>query len=353
MNASEVETFLHLLGCRKIKRGSSWVNATCPFGYYHRKGKDSVPSFGISIKDGGESRCRCQACGVYGPLLPLVWALAPSTADPKRAFDFLVTNNMWHYLDDDDGEGPAPENSDLMGRVDHALDRYVHRKAPVLEPEVKKQSEVPEPILVKMQAYLDYDPEVLDFLTLKRKIKLLTAKEWELGWAPDERRLCVPIRDGSGKLVSISGRLLVRDIEGNWTDDLPEDSPPKYLHSPFSRNVVLYGMDKVISNRVGYLFEGFFQAIFSYQCGYNNVLGRMGTHLSGAQKDYLAEHFDKLVLVPDGDEAGYKSVEKIEKELQAELGGVKEIVVAPMPEGFDADQLTEDHLRQVLGPPNR
>lgn len=351
MNASEVETFLHLLGCSKVKRGHSWVNATCPFGYYHRKGKDSIPSFGVSIAPDGESRCRCQACGVHGPLLPLIWQLEAQGQNYQRAFDFLVAANQWRGVDDDD----VVESSDLKGRTDRAerkltsAQRWERKPAP--EPERKPQASVPEAVLEQMREWMTDD--VWTFLTKKRGLSEAAVNTWELGWMPKERRVCVPIRDGEGKLVSISGRLVVRDL-GRWTDKLPEDSPPKYLHSPFTRNVVLYGMDKVMdSQRVGYLFEGFFQAIFSWQCGYNNVLGRMGTHLSGQQIDYLRKHFDKLVLVPDGDKAGYESVRKITMELQQELDPIPEVVVAPMPEGKDADQLSEDQLRAVLGPANR
>jgi len=343
MNASEVETFMHLLGCMKIKRGSSWVNATCPFGHYHRKGKDRIASFGVSIAEDRESSCRCQACGVHGPLLPLVWQLGQSYQD---AFDFLVGANQWRGVDDED---EAPANSDLKGRVQAREGQYWTRKA-APEPPRKPQAEVPESVLEQMREWLTDD--VWTFLLKKRGLTEAAVNTWELGWMPSEKRVCVPIRDGGGKLVSISGRLVVRDL-GRWTDKLPENSAPKYLHSPFTRNVVLYGMDKVlVDQRVGYLFEGFFQAIFSWQCGYNNTLGRMGTHLSGQQIDYLRKHFDKLVLVPDGDKAGYESVRKIKNELAQELDPIPEVVIAPMPEGRDADQLSADELTEALGPPN-
>ncbi len=78
----------------------------------------------------------------------------------------------------------------------------------------------------------------------------------------------------------------------------------------------------------------------------------MGTHLSGQQKDMLREWFDKLVLVPDGDPAGYKSVEKIRTELEQEMNRIPEIVVAEMPEGYDADQCPSDLLKEILGSPN-
>jgi DNA primase len=209
---------------------------------------------------------------------------------------------------------------------------------------------VPEVVLEKMRGWMTED--VRRYLKTERQLTPLTVAEWELGWHPKEERLCVPIRDEAGKLVSVSGRALVR--RGNeWSDDLPEDfQTPKYMHSPFSRNVILFGMHKIVpAKRVGYLTEGFFQTIFAWQCGYDNVLGRMGTHLSGAQRSLLRKWFDRLILVPDGDPAGLASVEKIKQELEGELDRIPEIVVAQMVDGKDADKISADQLKEFLGAP--
>jgi hypothetical protein len=356
MDAQEVEVFLAKLGCSKIKRRSGWVNATCPFGVYHWKGKDDVPSFGISISPGDESRCRCQACGVHGALMPVIWRLENLGRDYSHLISFLAKYNQFDVEKLKDEDAPANGKSgggSLMSRLDKAAAWGPPKVGKSVEAEYQKQqAEVAEPILEKMRGWMT--DEVREYLSGDRQLKPLTVEEWELGWHPKESRLCIPVRDRDGKLVSISGRALVRDSEGKWTDKLPRDFPaPKYLHSPFSRNTILYGMHKLVpSKRVGYLFEGFFQAIFSWQCGYDNVLARMGTHLSGQQRDMLRSWFDKLILVPDGDPAGYDSVAKLQVELEQELDRIPEIVVAKMEIGKDADSCDEDLLKQILGSPN-
>jgi DNA primase len=253
-------------------------------------------------------------------------------------------------LSDEPSNGKAKT---LSGRLDKAANQHWGGRTQIDREFEKQQAEVPEAVLDKMRESVPDD--VRAYLRDARGLHPLTVENWELGWHPAEDRLCVPIRDREGKLVSVSGRALVRDENGNWTDHLPDGFlAPKYLHSPFSRNKILYGMDKIVpSQRVGYLFEGFFQPIFSWQCGYNNVLGRMGTHLSAQGRDMLREWFDKLVLVPDGDHAGYQSCAQIKRELEGELNRIPEIVIAPMVEGKDADECSADLLKELLGPPNR
>lgn len=353
MDANQAEVFLALLGCEKIHRRSGWVNGTCPFSRYkHSRGRDDHPSFGISIDPNGSSNYRCQACGVHGALIPMLWKMEDLGIHRYDLLPYLLKYNQFDVEKFADDPKPRGAISARVAQFDGAGYFGLPDKPPQPKPrDEKKQSEVPEAVLDKMRELIPDD--VRAYLETERQLSPLTVEEWELGWHPDERRLCIPIRDADGKLVSISGRALMRSGT-EWTDKLPDDfKAPKYLHSPFSRNVILYGMHKIVSTkRVGYLFEGFFQAIFSWQCGYDNVLGRMGTHLSGQQKDFLRQWFDKLVLVPDGDPAGYESVEQIQRELEQELNRIPEIVIADMVPGKDADQLDADLLREILGSPN-
>jgi DNA primase len=248
-----------------------------------------------------------------------------------------------------------PDAADLPARVEKVVERYAfYDSSKPISTAAPPQSEVPESVLQQMREWMT--PEVLEYLQRRRGLQLETIQRWELGWMPSKRRLCVPIRQADGKLVSISGRLLVEDPVGRWTDDLPKpdefDEGPrllKYLHSEFRRNVVLYGMDKIDPfTRVGFLHEGFFQTIATSQAGYANALARMGTHLSGEQVEFLEKHFDHLVVVPDGDPAGRKSAKEIVERLSHRKKPIPKVTVSEMPEGKDADQLPVDHLRRIL-----
>jgi len=360
MEANEIEKFLSALRCRKITRGSRWVRSTCPMGHLHLGGVDKKASFAVRINPKGESRCRCQACGVFGPLLQLVWRLrAELGVSRPDLFDFLVERNQ---LNPDDIPDSSPEKKEgtLSERLRSAPSRkYVStmskRESTFVHPDDEPQAQVPEDVLKRMVS--DMPTKVLEHLIHNRNLTRQTVVEWELGWHPIERRIGVPIRDEEGKLVSISGRAHDDSFQG-----------PKYIHSPFKRDRVLFGEHRHDpGNRTGYLFEGFFQVIYSWQCGYRNVLANMGTHLSMQQASKLVRWFDRLVIVPDGDVPGRQAAEKNASLLrELELPGrpfdppgqdetmfkIAEVIVTNMPDGKDADSLKKDKLRTFLGPIN-
>lgn len=326
--------------------------------HLHSGGKDGQPSFAVSINPGDTSNCRCLACGIYGDLTALVWRFkADGLLSRPDLFYFLVKNNQID-VEKLSPDPPPPADDDIEGQI-KAARKYVpgpsRKPSTFVHPDDELQAEVPEDVLRKMIA--DMPDYVLDFLTREanplfgvdgRGLTKMTVSEWELGWHPINKRICIPIRDEDGKLVAVSGRAF-------------GDQKPKYLHSRFKRDRVLFGEhrhDETI--RSGYLFEGFFQAIFTWQCGYTNVLAPMGTHLSAHQARKLVRWFDHLIIVPDGDKAGKDAAERhrrtlADMELPRDGGGtdkVQQIDIADMPKGKDADTLKPPILRDILGPSN-
>lgn len=345
MRADQAVTFLRALYCERISVGAKWVRSTCPLGRHtHSYNRDKIPSFAIAVDPEGESRCRCQACGAHGSLISLLWRLDAAGEDRSELLPYLAATNRPYILEDGAEKKTAVERV-----VTRAASSYAHWDRPALIE--KSQSEVEASVLEGMREALTDD--VREYLTRRRGLAPWTVASWELGWSPEKSRLCVPIRDRKGKLVSISGRLLVRDDFGRWTDELPktDDGPRmiKYLHSEFRRNLVLYGMHKLDSRyRVAFLHEGFFQTIATSQLGYRNAFARMGTHLSPEQIDFLEDHFDHLVIVPDGDKMGRKSADEIVERLRHRKRPISKVSVAVMPDGKDADQLASDELRAIL-----
>jgi len=357
MDVGHIQRFMRGLGCTKISIGSRWVRSTCPMGHLHSGGKDRQPSFAISIDPGGASNCRCQACGIYGDLLALVWRAARAGRARSDLFYFLVEHNQLDVEKLGGEKEPAPD--DLAGQLrayrKYDPSRRTKRKSNFVHPDDEPQAEVPEDVLRKMIA--DMPDYVREYLTRTsnpimgvkgRGLTDLTVEEWELGWHLTQRRIAIPIRDETGKLVAISGRAF-------------EDQKPKYLHSRFKRDRVLFGEHRHDDSiRSGYLFEGFFQTIFTWQCGYANVLAPMGTHLSQQQARKLVRWFDHLTIVPDGDKAGQDAAERhlrtlSDLELPREGGGtdkIEKIDIAAMPKGKDADTLKPNVLVDILGPRN-
>lgn len=366
MDVSKIINFLQLLGCQKISIGSRWVRATCPMQHLHSGGKDKNPSFAVSINPGSLSHCRCQACGTYGDLISLIWRLAVDRQYYRHdLFDFLIKHNK---LDVESILSESiPVETDIKSRVkaSRKFTALPPRQSRFVHPNDEPQSEVEEKILVTLIESLS--DNVLDYLTRKsdskrgiegRNLNLSTIKEWELGYHRTQGRISIPIRDENGKLVALSGRLFDPGYDSN--------PGPKYLHSRFKRDRILFGEHKRIASiRTGYLFEGFFQAIYSWQCGYRNVYARMGTHLSRQQAEKLVRWHDHLIIVPDGDKAGRDAAERDERTLcDLEVPKhsppregepwlrIAQIDVVDMPNDKDVDMLEPYVVRALLGPLN-
>lgn len=362
MDVGKIQTFLGLLGCQKISVGGEWVRSTCPLQYLHGGGQDRSPSFAVRIAPGSESRCRCLACGASGSLGALLWRLE---ADKRRTRpDLLQYLARYNQIDAErvleEAERPTPPvaEGDIEGiiRSTPAYTGRPVRESRFVHPDDEPQAEVPEEVQRQMVASLP--AHVIDYLTREpdpqrgiegRGLDRLTVAEWGLGWHPLKQRISIPIRDEDGKLVAISGR---RYGEGNG---------PKYLHSRFKRDRVLFGEHRVNPGiRKGYLFEGFFHVIYTSQYGYCNGVARMGTHLSRKQAVKLVRWFDHLVIVPDGDKAGRDAAERDARTLQmiqlptsdGKVCCLARIDVVEMPHGKDIDSLKPDKVREVLGPPN-
>jgi len=374
MRVSKILEFLSALGCEKISVGSKWVRSTCPLQHRHSGGKDTNPSFGIAISVGDKSGCRCFGCGISGDPIGLLWRMSvEGLSIDSNLLWFLMEHNkvdvekwpdepVMSSVDGSENELPELTVSSLEENI-KACKKYIpsherrKRKSRFVYPEDAPQAEVPEDILKQMVC--DLPDKVMAYLTRSpnkvlgirgRGLDRLTVGEWELGWHPLRQRICIPIRDESGKLVAVSGRL--------FDDDKNKRLGPKYLHSRFKRDRVLFGEHfHDSSNRVGYLFEGFFQVIYAWHIGYKNVFARMGTHLSQLQAEKLVRWCDRLVIVPDGDRPGIDAANRDAMWLRdlevfdksGKVFKISEVIVVDMPHGEDADSLKPKQLRELLG----
>ena len=57
--------------------------------------------------------------------------------------------------------------------------------------------------------------------------------------------------------------------------------------------------------------EGFFDALKVHQAGFPAVAALMGSSMSQEQEDLLTDHFDRVILMLDGDEPGRLAAEEI------------------------------------------
>jgi DNA primase len=89
--------------------------------------------------------------------------------------------------------------------------------------------------------------------------------------------------------------------------------------------------------------EGFFDTIAVHQAGYP-VVGLMGSTLSPHQTGLLGRHFDRVLLMLDGDEAGRQGAVSIAQTL-----GVRMSVSAiSLDDGCQPDQLTSPDIQRLV-----
>ena len=89
-----------------------------------------------------------------------------------------------------------------------------------------------------------------------------------------------------------------------------------------------------------------FGTLAVHQAGCPAVVGLMGSTLSRYQADQLTTNFDRVVLMPDGDEAGRQGALSIARTL-----GVRMSVCAiSLDDGRQPDQLSREEIQRLLMP---
>jgi DNA primase len=118
-------------------------------------------------------------------------------------------------------------------------------------------------------------------------------------------RLSFPIRSITGKVVGFSGRSM-------------DGSMPKYMNSPeteaFRKREILYNFDKakdkIKKTETCIITEGYFDVMRLVEKGYGNAVATMGTSLTKEHVDQLKRYAQEIILLFDGDDAGYKAALK-------------------------------------------
>jgi DNA primase len=148
-------------------------------------------------------------------------------------------------------------------------------------------------------------------------------------------RIVIPIHDETGTLIAYAGRA----IDGH---------EPKYrFPRGFRKSLVLFNLHRVlpIGARTVIVVEGFFDALAVHQAGYPAVVALMGSTLSRQQADLLTTHFDRVLLMPDGDAAGRHGA----AEMTSALAGRSDVVPILLDDGTQPDQLPPAAIQRLVG----
>jgi DNA primase len=189
------------------------------------------------------------------------------------------------------------------------------------------------------RALKDLNPDHPYLVT--RGLTIPTIKTFEIGYCTRglmRGRIAVPIHDEHGTLLAYAGRAV--------SEDLAAKAGKYRLPEGFKKSFVLFNLHraKAFSDRGAIVVEGFVDCFKLHQAGFPNVVALMGSTLSDSQEHLLVEHFDRLALMFDGDEAGHKCLREFYVRLRRRLY-LREIHLEP---GEQPDALSEERIRELF-----
>lgn len=148
-------------------------------------------------------------------------------------------------------------------------------------------------------------------------------------------RVVIPIHNDSGELIAYAGRAV-------------DGQEPKYrFPAGFRKSLVLFNLHRALKTgaHTVIVVEGFFDAIAVHQAGHPAVVALMGSTLSRPQADLLTTHFDRVLLMLDGDEAGRHGAVPI----TSALAGRITVVPIALDDGTQPDQLAPAVIERLVG----
>lgn len=276
MKAERVQEFLAALG-RESHVGDEWVRASCPLApWTHDTGRDSHPSFGVTIDDGGASRAFCYTCDFRGDLLDLILELRMHTQGSPIDLSMAISIA--------ENEGAESDLSVALGQQTYTGKEFIAFPPTWLE----SFKALPLVVGNPGTAYC-----------LKRGLGEKMILDLDLRWDSSRDRVCFPIRTFTGELAGMQGR------------HIKSDHPIRYLSYPYnghSNGMVWLGEQSIDLDRTVVLTEGPFDYA-SIKRVYSNVLAGLTATVS-QQKFARIQDVSRVVTFYDNGTGGDKGRER-------------------------------------------
>ncbi|MCW5808449.1 MAG: DNA primase [Deltaproteobacteria bacterium] len=173
-------------------------------------------------------------------------------------------------------------------------------------------------------------------------------------------RLVCPVVQPGGEIAGFSARVV-----GTAPVRPGDDPPPKYINSPespvYKKSKLLFGLaqarEAMATTKRVVLVEGNFDVITLHQAGFCEVVAPLGTALTPEQVNVLRRMSDRIVLLYDGDKAGYKATmhalqlcveAEVEVQVASRPGHARSGGAGPLAGGVDPDSLVAGGGAEVL-----
>ncbi len=309
--AVSMQMLVEHYGLRDLRRSKDELRGRCPI---HRG--EGEPTFHINLN---RNVFQCFSCKAKGNVLDFVAAMENSTVR-----DAALTLQSWFGV----GESqPASRPSEEQATSDHT-----EQTGPI---------NPPLPFQLRVDCKHDYG--------LGRGLSPETLEHFGAGLCISKGtfsgRFVIPLHDEQGQLVGYAGRSI-------------DDAEPKYLFPPsergFDERRLLWNLHRVLEIPKSFqalnvrqrviVVEGFFAAMRLHQAGAHSVVSLLGSSMSNEQEATLCQHFDKVALLLDGDEAGRDTTVDCLQRLAHKVW-VKAI---SLPDGSHPDQLSTEEIQTML-----
>jgi len=303
--AVSLEAVLRHYQVAGLRRRRDQLAGRCPI---HQGTRDD--SFRAHL---GKNAFRCFACQAGGNVLDFVAAMEKCSIR-----DAALRLQQWFGASRSLGPAAGPQ-----------LARWTQRQAEL----VREKESYNAPLGFALRG-VDPDHSYLEYRGLARA----TAVEFGVGFygGPGllSQRIVIPIQNQRGQIVAYAGRAV-------------DGGPPKYkLPAGFRKGLELFNSHRAIAtgSRTVILVEGYFDCMRVYQTGRPWVVALMGAALSIEQEKLLLAHFEKLILMLDGDAAGRAASQAIAIRLSRRCS----VVTVRLSSGAQPDQMSDGAIGRLL-----
>jgi len=198
---------------------------------------------------------------------------------------------------------------------------------------IRKKEKVPGPLGFSLRP-IDSEHAYLQ----ERGIDADTATHFGVGYYAGpgllHGRVVIPIHDDRGQLLAYAGRSIY-------------EAYPKYrFPARFQKSSVLFNLHRAraCGQDTAIVVEGFFDSLKVHQAGLHGVVALMGCSLSDEQERLLLAHFKIIVLMLDGDPAGWQGGLRICDRLRNRCT----IEVVRLRNGNQPDKMSSTEIQRVL-----
>ncbi|MBW4031014.1 MAG: DNA primase [Acidobacteria bacterium] len=329
------------------KAGRRW-QGLCPFH------AEKSPSFSVNAEEG---RYYCFGCRVSGDQITFVREMQHlDFVDAVR----LLADRAGIELHEDDAAGPArKERQEYLAAMERAVQWYHERllNSPDARPARDYLRSRGVSGDVARQFHLGWAPDDWDALTSSLDLSAKVLEGTGLGFVNKRERrqdalrarLIFPIFDSSGKAIAVGGRIL---------PGAPQDPDgyraAKYKNSPetpiYSKRRTLYGLhwakDDIIRSGEIIVCEGYTDVIACFQAGLPRAVATCGTALGEEHFRIMRNFAQRIVLAYDADAAGQSAAASVYQwERQHEV----DVFVAALPTGSDPAELAQRDPAALVG----